>query len=208
MGEAYACIEQFDQGIVNIMESDLMATISFVLQYRSWNFASTDHILANNLRQLVSDIVLHLEDFSTWDANRKGINYLLSWHLCESLLLIVLGTRWCGISLAARKCSFILWLAIQSRLLTKDNSLCGVKTESHSYLFHDCSYKRLVFRQCPMQYPLDWSNIYIASGIKDRVLYIFLSTVVHNLWLKRNARIHTSKSTAGSLNDNEDENNC
>lgn len=48
--------EQFDQRMVNIMESDLVATISSVLQNRSWNFASTNHISATDLRQLLSSI--------------------------------------------------------------------------------------------------------------------------------------------------------
>ncbi|XP_020258907.1 uncharacterized protein LOC109835341 [Asparagus officinalis] len=116
------------------------------------------------------------------------------------------------------KQSFILWFAIQNRLLTKDRllkrgviqsnqcSLCEGGSESHKHLFFDSSFSMTVWngvmewlkfswRTCDWRLLLDWyCNSLKVKGSKLKVKRMALAASVYYIWRERNERIFKSKS--------------
>ncbi|XP_020260934.1 uncharacterized protein LOC109837204 [Asparagus officinalis] len=120
------------------------------------------------------------------------------------------------------KHSFILWLAIQNRLLTKDRllkrgviqsnhcSLCEGGSESHKHLYFDCSFSMTVWngvmewlkfswRTCDWRLLLDWyCNSLKVKGSKLKVKRMAIAAVVYYIWKERNERIFKLKSRCSS----------
>lgn len=110
--------------------------------------------------------------------------------------------------LSIPKCSFILWLALKDRLLTRDRMLnfhmntpascllCnGVETIHH--LFSDCPYFDLVRRACPVNFSDDWSQCQMGNCfspiLNTKLKYIgslYLAIAVYLTWKERNFRVH------------------
>ncbi|XP_020254288.1 uncharacterized protein LOC109831370 [Asparagus officinalis] len=116
------------------------------------------------------------------------------------------------------KHSFVLWLAVQNRLLTQDKlirrgiiqvnscSLCaGAETESRDHLFFKCDYSREVWngvmdwlkykwRACEWNLLMDWYNCRLkGKGFKQRTKRMALAATVYCIWKERNSRIFKQK---------------
>ncbi|XP_058185558.1 uncharacterized protein LOC131302775 [Rhododendron vialii] len=114
--------------------------------------------------------------------------------------------------------SFIMWLAVLGILSTKDRlvnwglvvpplcSFCLTDTESHSYLFFDCQFSSLVWKQVltrngiarpiePLAQELDWA-VHHRKGknLRDSLYKLSLAASIYTLWGKRNMRIFQGKS--------------
>ncbi|KAJ9567017.1 hypothetical protein OSB04_002983 [Centaurea solstitialis] len=118
------------------------------------------------------------------------------------------------------KHSFTFWLAILGRLPSQDRMrawmhenvnlifpLCSSGSDSHSHLFFDCSYSRLVWKlvkpQCGLLVDDSLPNILasLVAGVNKRCLPLqklsFVATV-YLIWRERNARIFLVRSSLRS----------
>ncbi|XP_020261420.1 uncharacterized protein LOC109837536 [Asparagus officinalis] len=96
------------------------------------------------------------------------------------------------------KHSFIMWLAIQDKLLTQDRLhkrgiiqsnqclLCeGAVAESRNHLFFDCN-----FSNCVWNGIMEWLKFKLrGKGSKQRIKRLALTATIYNIWRERNARI-------------------
>ena len=114
-------------------------------------------------------------------------------------------------SCIAPKHSFVLWLSVRSKLLTKDNVkhididkncvLCGTAAESIKHLFFDCNFSSNVWNQVRI-----WLNIKrlmstLCSALKylkkeargttwhSKVKKVALATTIYQIWTARNRRL-------------------
>ena len=114
------------------------------------------------------------------------------------------------------KCSFIAWLAMQNRLLTRDRLnamgitndvvclLCNVENETTAHLFFECTYSHFVMINCAMellqvqQWPEDWREWITTQGqpgIYKQRFKLLVTIVIYNIWLERNKRYHAQCNT-------------
>ncbi|XP_020252239.1 uncharacterized protein LOC109829580 [Asparagus officinalis] len=112
------------------------------------------------------------------------------------------------------KHSFIMWLAIQDKLLTQDRLhkrgiiqsnqclLCeGAVAESRNHLFFDCNFSNCVWNGIMEWLKFKWRsadwyllmNWYTSrlrgKGSKQRIKRLALTATIYNIWRERNARI-------------------
>ncbi|XP_020266060.1 uncharacterized protein LOC109841507 [Asparagus officinalis] len=128
------------------------------------------------------------------------------------------GTVWGGFHYP--KHSFILWLAIQSRLLTKERLcrmrildanqnqcvLCSNHIETVCHLFFDCYYSAAVWnsvmdwlnfswRSCSWGEIIHWYSCNLKrKGLTESLKKMALSSSVYHLWQERNLRIFQFKT--------------
>ena len=77
------------------------------------------------------------------------------------------------------------------------NVLCATHLESHSHLFADCHYSRIIFLACPGVVNLNWNDFkkgrFISSashGLEKDIGILYLSAAFYAIWTERNNRIH------------------
>lgn len=126
--------------------------------------------------------------------------------------------------LAVPKHSFVMWLMVQDRLLTRDKlerwnlaisnvgcPLCEAASESHTHLFFCCEYSRMIMtricdwvgiRRMPYQRGrwLHW--IRHLSGGKSLKHCVWLAAIqagIYHIWRSRNKRIHGEPLIATEL---------
>ncbi|XP_062103607.1 uncharacterized protein LOC133814693 [Humulus lupulus] len=114
---------------------------------------------------------------------------------------------WCRLSIPKHR--FLLWQAVNSQLLTRDNMLrfcvpieslmcpiCGSFAESHSHLFFDCYLSKQVmelifdwmaFKAWPTEFA-GW-KVWLTSrkpGILFSITNMILAAAVYDIWRNRN----------------------
>ncbi|XP_020243054.1 uncharacterized protein LOC109821279 [Asparagus officinalis] len=117
------------------------------------------------------------------------------------------------------KHSFIVWLAIQNKLLTQDRLhkkgiiqsnqcyLCeGTVEENRDHLFFDCKFSNCVWNGIMEWLKFKWrsadwhmlTNWYISrmrgKGNKQKIKRLALTATIYNIWRERNARIFKKES--------------
>lgn len=155
-----------------------------------------------NLRPLISRQVLHL--CTANGSFRVSKRYL---HLAGPVPKFDLSKQvWCP--MAVPKYRYTFWLAVQSKLLTRDTLIrfipsidtncpvCHCAPESHSHLFFECRFsKDLISRVYNWLniggYPLDWSAWLCAlrgagRSFVDLVSITALQAIVYSVWMNRN----------------------
>lgn len=107
------------------------------------------------------------------------------------------------------KCSFITWLVVKNRLLTRDRMnlfgmtmdqscvLCRNGVESINHLLTSCLYFNLMRSVIPFQVNADWARWqqgdFFLSPLTAKfkaIAGLHLTTCVYSIWKERNFRIH------------------
>lgn len=129
-------ISHMDPMVISIVESHSLAKINSIVFQDQCRLPPSTHRLAIEFRTIISSINLNQHDHITWDGY-----YLLKVNLSS----IYKSIRSQGTSLfwlkavshilAIPKCSFVLWLALKNRLLTRDR-MCnfGMSTDPRCVL--------------------------------------------------------------------------
>ena len=150
------------------------------------------------------EVSLGLHDKPLWTASSKGF-YVSSetWELLREKEETV---RWklVWFPLAIPKQAFILWLAMQDRLITGGYKgdvkclFCHNQTESREHLFFECSFSYRVWKFCMCccrvdNPPVIWDEImqlgisnWGNKALKGLLCRLVLGFVVYNLWRTRN----------------------
>ncbi|KAJ6395066.1 hypothetical protein OIU77_024134 [Salix suchowensis] len=114
--------------------------------------------------------------------------------------------------------SFILWIAIQSKLRTMDRLhgpgdhssvtcvLCNREPETHCHLFFSCSFSKQVWEavnlKAGIQWPgLPWDQLTIWAGlnlnkknqISCQIARLILAASVYYVWQERNRRVFSNQ---------------
>ncbi|XP_074291513.1 uncharacterized protein LOC141618312 [Silene latifolia] len=113
--------------------------------------------------------------------------------------------------LVVSKHNFITWLAVQSRLLTRDRLssmgiccdirclLCGEATKTHFHLFFECIYSQKCVQlvsdwlkvTIPWQNTLDWWNQKrIKPLLRKHIVGATVCALVYHVWQARNRCLH------------------
>lgn len=129
------------------------------------------------------------------------------------------STNWCKIvwfPKAVPKWAFILWMAMQCKLASKDrlmkwnvvdNATCvlcrGGALESHNHLFFDCLYSRVVWmeilRRNQVQGEKKWFLLRsMGKNFRKSVLKLSLAASVYGIWCERNSKIFLQKALEAS----------
>ena len=111
------------------------------------------------------------------------------------------------------KHAFILWLAVNNKLLTQDKirkwgsydlmvcSLCNKDMDSHSHLFFKCEYSEQLWKKVYQRLDIDcgdmeWDDIVIdlagrfnGNSIRSIIRRLSLAACVYLIWQERNQRI-------------------
>ncbi|CAA7059768.1 unnamed protein product [Microthlaspi erraticum] len=112
--------------------------------------------------------------------------------------------------------TFILWLVIKDRLVTRDRLrswgldvpssclLCDSAPETKHHLLNDCAYSKEIwtvfFRRSGLSLPssiediVTWSNSPSPVKKVNTICKIFVQAIVYCLWRERNSRLHTPRS--------------
>ncbi|CAI9261358.1 unnamed protein product [Lactuca saligna] len=109
--------------------------------------------------------------------------------------------------------SFILWLAIQERLMTQDRMrfwdknknlkcvFCNLQPDSHNHLFFECSYSSLVWNMVKDKVGIisnsqgwetlikEFQVLLKGKSIQDFISKIALAATVYFIWRERNCRL-------------------
>lgn len=160
------------------------------------------------MRHLISQIFCGLTDTITWAGlNHKNIKLVHIWESIRTAAAPVLWKDGVWNSLSIHKCSFILWLAINARLSTKDRLncfgilvnptcvLCGAANETHNHLFQHCTFANSVLGFSPIRLVGTWRSILNSpsSKIHFKVQTLFIAVAIYNIWKERNSRVHNSQ---------------
>ncbi|GKD63582.1 RNA-directed DNA polymerase, eukaryota, reverse transcriptase zinc-binding domain protein [Tanacetum coccineum] len=126
---------------------------------------------------------------------------------------------WCDLvwfSNYTSKHSFIVWMAVQDRLITQKRimkwylekklkcSLCGMKPDSLNHLFFECNYSAKVWKELMKKsdhyaMPNRWDDLLITmtsmrhnKSIKSVLRRIVFAACVYFIWNERNKRLFTN----------------
>lgn len=205
-------LNQFDSRIVAAMQSSSLAKLSTFMQDDQWVTPVTFHVWAIELCRLLSNISIAPVDVITWSCDTS----IKTSDIYEAIRCHTVGPLWLKSiwhRFAIKRCSFILWLALKNRLLTKDRManfgmnvdpccvLCNQDVENVSHLFCTCSYAQTILSHCPSHLNANWTNLLLGnfflgqeSNIKADISYLYLAITVHAVWRERNNRIHGVKA--------------
>ncbi|XP_074289356.1 uncharacterized protein LOC141614510 [Silene latifolia] len=108
------------------------------------------------------------------------------------------------------KVSFICWLYVLHRLLTKDRLLrygvvisdlcdiCGSAQETHSHLFFECGYSQRCLALLNQWLDIDWTGDFSTwiitwrcrSLLRKKVIMAAVATLIYSIWQNRNTARH------------------
>ena len=132
-----------------------------------WVPPDSNHVKVIELRHLLSSVCISRHDAVLWQ-NNATVSVALIW---QSFRRRGVPPPWAPNvwhSFAIPKCAFFLWLALKSRLLTKDRMiafgmsvnptcvLCGCNDETTEHIFMICPYINLVWWCSPVPLNLNW----------------------------------------------------
>lgn len=168
------------------------------------------------LQQVNVPLLSDVEDRAVWvDIGGNVSNYStkVAWESLRDNLPKVEWSHVVWFTQCTPKLAFILWLAIQGKLLTQDRmmvwyqgdelkcSLCNKCIDSHQHLFFECEFSDKVWKEMKakgkfMESCHDLNSVvcYIANGgnknnIWSIVNKIITAAVVYFLWNERNKRM-------------------
>lgn len=202
-------ISQFSSHVISTSNSHNLATISEFLQAGQRSLPQSNHTDIIDLRSRILQIQVHNSEHVTWNDSR-AVSITTIWN---SIRTVNSQPPWFDLvwnSFSIPKCSFIAWLALKNRLLTKDRMisfgmnvdpaclLCSSPETVH-HLYLDCPYFDLLRCASPVPFNTDWrecqsGNCFIGSpsSIDKQVASVYFTAAVHYVWKERNFRLHNS----------------
>lgn len=214
--------KRYGENVCSNIGRSLQAKVSTVIKDGNWVWARQrnryiQEIITNTPQTFLPNI--SIEDSVVWFPSRIG-NYSMksAW---EAIRVSNGILDWCSIvwfSKNVPRWAFILWMAMQSKLASKDrllkwsvvdNATCVLcrngTHESHNHLFFDCSHSRVVWKEILQRNfihrgPLTWEDekkwfLLHSKGkfIKKSILKLSLAATVYGIWCERNMRIFQHK---------------
>lgn len=213
-------LHQFTPRIISIAESHSFIAINSYLRNGCWELPASNHVDLINVRNLVTSTQIFNNDCITWDGLTSS-NVAISsiWQSFRAHAPIV---PWCDIVwgfFSIPKCSFIFWLAIQDRLLTKDRMasfdmhtdlrclLCNGGPESVFHIFSCCPYFDLIRRSSPIPFTVDWSlcqaGDFFDTNVpmqEKQIASLYVAVAIYSTWKERNYRMHNAGPGHSTLN--------
>lgn len=205
-------LQKYDPILVSIMESSRMAKISDFISNDSWALPASNHLWAVEVKRKVLQVPLADSDIIHWQAfSFNDVKVATIWH---SIRPPESSPPWINAvwhPLRIHKCSFIFWLALKDRLLTKERMdlfgmttdlrccFCSNAIETVSHLFGSCAFATSIISDPYFALVGDWScyqNGIFTTGsrsslMKRHMTYLFLAVSVYFIWKERNERVHT-----------------
>ena len=208
---------QFDRMLVSNFESNLSAEIRDFQQNGNWVLPTSNYLDCVELRRRISEVQLNDSDYITWEGLRVDkVSISTVWNSIRHKAVQPSWHQYVWHSFSINKCSFIMWLALKDRLLTKDkmilfqmqvqpNCLLCSSDETTHHLFSDCPYFDLIRAACPVPFSADWNRCQqgdlFAPSTCEKWKYIgslFLAVAVYLVWKERNFRLHNVGSRHGT----------
>lgn len=205
-------IHHLGHSIISISESTSSARVKLFISDGRWVPPSSNHVLAIELRHLISSIHIYNEDSILWHGS-KDVNMASIWHSIRSRGLQPPWATAIWHTFHIPKCAFFMWLALKARLLTRDRMisfgmhtspicvLCNCNDETAEHLFTTCPYTRLVLHNSPVDISSTWSDWQIGvftlrnmSNLRKHISWLFISILIYSIWQERNNRIHGGKA--------------
>lgn len=203
-------LEQFSSHIVSHAQSENLATVISIQNNGTWSLPSSNFTELIDLRALIMAVQIQDTDSITWDGLQPKLVSISSiWRAIRSTSVNFQAFELVWRSFMIPKFSFILWLAVKNRLLTKDRMtifgmavdvrcvLCHNADESIHHLFTDCPYFNLVRNACPFALQPDWNIckngdflLVDIRGTKRKNAGLFFAAAVYHVWKERNYRMH------------------
>lgn len=203
--------------VVSNAESNILSSVGEYLSDQNWALPSSNFLAVLLIRQNAQNTRIHSADHLTWDGFKyNSVSYSTIWnairprHATAPWFDIVWNT------FSIPKCSFITWLALKDRLLTKDrmilfnmnastNCLFCKDSETIQHLLSDCPFFDLMRRACPVKFSHHWnicqSGQIFAQSNDHKLLSIgsvYFTVAVYLLWRERNFRMHNLGQSHGS----------
>ncbi|KAB5548042.1 hypothetical protein DKX38_011448 [Salix brachista] len=179
-----------------------------------WRFPAGDEVLSQLWSSIPFQPHPNEEDGIIWNHTSSGrFSIASAWDLLRAHRPTTNMQYILWHPLHVPRLSFILWLASQGRLSTKDRvhtvnmedgscKLCNQATETHEHLFFQCLFSAQVWQtvnnKAKMHWPslpwadlLQWamSRVKKKGGINNHIGSLLLSSTVYHLWQERNRRI-------------------
>lgn len=192
-------LSQYPRHIIIAARSQSMAPISEFLHDGQWSLPRSRILDITDLRIRILQSTTHSSDHVLWDGAKK-VSMSTIWNTIKTSSTPVPWFHLVWNSFSIPKCSFILWLALQNRLLTKDRmlsfsmnvdprcSLCN-NAESVHHLFSHCPYFDIIRRAIPIPLHIDWGEFQQGnfftnspSNIFKMVGSLFVAVAVHYVW--------------------------
>lgn len=197
-------------GITSIADSFNLAPIRTIIANGSWHTNNSNHVLAIELRQLLSAMPISSKDQVLWNGDDNP-NISSMWHSVRVPGTAPLWQPAIWHSFAIPKCSLFMWLALKKRLLTKDKMLqfgfnvnptcilCHSCVENAEHIFSDCPFTYLILKSSPVPISLLWTDLQMGiftvgyvSNLKKHLAWLYISVTIYSVWWERNTRIHQS----------------
>ncbi|XP_059448467.1 uncharacterized protein LOC132179721 [Corylus avellana] len=211
-------LEIFGQRVVYDAQSSVEAKLSFIILNGDWFWRPARSETLVEIQSGLLEVCLGLHDKPIRTASRKDC--YVSSETWEILRKKKVETAWWKLAwspIAIPKQAFILWLAMQDRLLTGDCLLkWGYKgdvkclfyhsqTESRDHLFFECNFSYRIWKffmfRCRVDNPFviwdeilqlrisNWGN----KALKGLICRLVLGSVIYNLWCTRNEIKHSGQ---------------
>lgn len=191
-------------------ESFDLAPIRTIINNGTWQTSNSNHVLAIELRRLLTALPISNTDKVLWEGNdNPSISSI--WHTIRrtGTAPLWLSAVWNPFTIP--KCGFFLWLALKNRLLTKEKMiqfgfnvnpicvLCHSSMESAEHIFTDCPYTNSVLKGGSLPITLTWSEWQMGiftlgrvTNLEKHLAWLYISVVIYSIWRERNTRIHQS----------------
>lgn len=190
------------------------ATVSLIIHNSRWAFPVTQTLELNEIRSALPILLPSKRneiDQVKWSLTSNGQFTISSlWDKLRTPFPKVLWHNLVWFSGHIPKCSFITWLAIQSRLSTADRlvsfglplsaqcSFCP-ENESHDHLFFNCPFSRQVWGYIQSKLHVSWTSrswadwVSLLTSTKGRSIQAVLTKLsftitVYQIWIERNVR--------------------
>lgn len=203
-------LARFDNTIISIAETSQWAKVGDFITNQHWSLPPSNHTWVIDLREQVGAVNIGTLDKITWDGcliHDAALSFIWNSIRSPGARPLWLDAVWHP--LAVPKCSFLLWLALKNRLLTKERMLnfsmttdlmcvlCNSQLETNAHLFSTCPYAVHIFSNAGFALTLDWQSylngqflLCRSSRVKKLLSYLFLAAASFNIWKERNNRMH------------------
>ncbi|XP_059446512.1 uncharacterized protein LOC132178068 [Corylus avellana] len=209
-------IDVFGHRVVYDAHSSLEAKLSSVILNGDWFWRRARSEALVEIQARLHEIRFGPYDKPVWTVSRGG-SYVSSetWDFLREKKVEVSWWKMVWFPNAIPKHAFILWLAVQDRLLTGDRLMkwgykgevkcffCHNQIESRDHLFFECSFSYRIWKFCMHRChennsPIIWDEVlklgiskWGTKTLKGLLCHLVLGSVIYNLWCTRNELKHS-----------------